>query len=241
MRPLALVLSAALAAGPAAAQTDLRLNVAFGEASSAAKDARSELFARSWVSLEGGPDRSCAGALRGVKPLFVLAEDKALAEAVAGRAQARGLQVGEECRGLVVAAARPSLLSQAIAKAETLEAYSRDGELRSAEFPASVGRRRDPVYMASLAFVAGGDAFDLWTTFGAIDRGGYEANPLMAGLGDRNKAGIATLNIGLQTGLVLFNHYFLYKRGHKKIATVLNFATGAVHVGAGVHNLGVGR
>lgn len=124
----------------------------------------------------------------------------------------------------------------------TYEDYSkeRDQERDRKAFKPPTKTERS-VYWASVGYNAAGTAFDFVTTVGVIDRGGGELNPILAVFGRRNKAGVVGLGAGIQTTISLVNHFFVYKRGHPKLAATLNFVQGSLHFGVGLHNRGVCR
>lgn len=224
-----IVLAVLLSAAPLSAETFPNLSVSFGQAQTATRDYKTELFSRAWIKATTKTGASCAETVRGVKPLFTLPEDQRIVDDVVESASSQNLAVGPECRKLVLTRATADDNVVLLDRSEIAE--------RPQNAPAAAqAKRHDPLYLGSLAFVAGTDAFDMKTTFAGIDAGGYEANPLMAALGNRNKGGVLAMNIGVSAAIGLFNHYFVYNKGHKKLAAVINFAQGGTHLAAGLHN-----
>jgi hypothetical protein len=90
-------------------------------------------------------------------------------------------------------------------------------------------------YGASLGWFLAGATKDMLSTRATIARGGYEANPLLTTLGNRNSNAVTGFLAGeYAIGFILDR--FLWQRGHRKEAAVLNFIFGSVSMGFAIHN-----
>lgn len=86
---------------------------------------------------------------------------------------------------------------------------------------------------------AAASLFDAWATRDAMKRGGVEANPIMAGLAENEVALYGTkLGTGILAGIAADR---LAKAGHPNWGRFVSGLNIAIPLGAGIHNLGVGR
>jgi hypothetical protein len=86
---------------------------------------------------------------------------------------------------------------------------------------------------------AAASLFDALATRDAINRGGSEANPIMAPFAENDLALIGTkVGSGLLAGYLASK---LHDSGHKTAAKIVSGINVAVPLGAGIHNLRGGR
>lgn len=103
---------------------------------------------------------------------------------------------------------------------------------------AAAENRRD-IGIAWKVGPAAASLFDAWATQDAIDRGGVEANPLMAPFAHND---LALYGVKLGTGILAgIAAHKLAKAGHPTMAKVVSGLNIAVPLGAGVVNLSGGR
>lgn len=140
--------------------------------------------------------------------------------------------------------AQPARAQWVIPELPTSEAFHRS--LREAAEPPPVERaegaaRGKPTYdkwfRASEMYAWGATGFDGVTTAKGISLGAQEVGVYRV-VGARNTTGILITAGAVEVGLTLLSRK-LYRDGHRKLATGVNFLRGSVHVGAGVNNLGV--
>ncbi len=87
-------------------------------------------------------------------------------------------------------------------------------------------------YSTSRIALYGGMAWDLGTTEVILKAGGRELNPFL-GQSPYRRVGLV---IGSTVAADLATRW-LRRNGHPKAASVVNFAFGSAHLGAGIHNV----
>ena len=86
---------------------------------------------------------------------------------------------------------------------------------------------------------AAASLFDAWATQDAINRGGVEANPIMAPIADNALALYSTkVGTGILAGIAAHK---LARAGHPKWGRFVGGVNIAIPLAAGIHNSGVGR
>lgn len=101
-------------------------------------------------------------------------------------------------------------------------------------YPVRVEKIANPL-ATDAVFILSGWTLDHLTTAGAIERGCYEANPLLHNLERR-----IVLKSGIAGGRLLVQ-YGLRRYGKHKVANALRYIGGAVDLGVSVNNYRCGR
>jgi hypothetical protein len=96
----------------------------------------------------------------------------------------------------------------------------------------AIAHAQDHAYATSRVALYGGTAWDLGTTEVILKAGGRELNPVLG----QNPYRRISVAIGATVATDLATRWFK-KNGHPKLAAVINFAFGAAHIGAGIHNV----
>ncbi|MBI5202666.1 MAG: hypothetical protein HY925_13830 [Elusimicrobia bacterium] len=117
--------------------------------------------------------------------------------------------------------------------------------IEKAELPPAAETKAHPAVAASEKYSKifrvsegaswGCTSYDGYSTARAIGAGGHEVG-IYRVFGSRNTPAILASAAGLEAGLTLLTRS-MYKSGHKKYATAMNFLRAGVHCGAGAHNM----
>lgn len=90
------------------------------------------------------------------------------------------------------------------------------------------------LYYASIPLAAGATVWDNSVSQYNFDHGiSREGNVILS----QSNAQRWTLSLGITGGVMVANHYLIYKKGHTKTAIAINMVITALHVGAAIYGI----